>query len=238
MKRSLTVLAILAMSSSAFAVDNYNREKVLELFAQYNPSVLQRADENETYNSILQELVDSYNGPENMDTRLELIALIRNFDNSLALSVLDRRYGEIFLMGKMSGTDIDSAREKYRSDVQTLIGKIWAVSVQVQELRLQEYKEQLKTVKKDDSLPASEKKENVDFLNKQIQNTRLEIKNLKKDPGTYIANVTDMYVLQTERNLAEQLLSAHQQLQQETSLQAAQAENLKISYKNKKPVAK
>jgi len=235
MKRSLIVLAVLAMSPSVFAADNYNREKVLDLFAQYNPSVLQRAGENETYNAILQKVVAGYDVPENIETRLELIALIRNFDNSLALTVLDQRYGELFLMSEMSGTDISSARESYRKDIQTIIGKIWAVSVQVQELRLQEYKAQLKEVKKDASLPAAQKQVLISSLNEQIKDTRSEIKYLKKDPGAQIAAAANFYVAQAERKI---LLSVQLQADSKQPLQAAQAENLQIVSKNKKPIAK
>lgn len=237
MKRSLIVLAILALSSSAFAADTYNREKVLDLFAQYNPSVLQRASEDATYNSILQELAENYDAPENMQSRLELIALIRNFDNSLALSVLDQGYGETFLLGKVSGEDISSARENYRSHIRLIMSKIWAVSVQTQELRLQEYKDQLKQAKQDTALSAEEKNKLISFLNEQIKNTRFEIKNLKKNAPEQIIRVTDDYIKQRENDWSAELFAAREQLAQQ-DLQAAQADNLQISYKNKKPVAK
>ena len=48
MKRSLFILATLAMSSALYAAEPgfYTREKVLDIFAQYNPSVLENAQQN------------------------------------------------------------------------------------------------------------------------------------------------------------------------------------------------
>ena len=62
MRRSLFLLATLAMSSALYAqqdANGYNREKVLDIFAQYNPVVLENAKNNADYNAVLENLAVS-----------------------------------------------------------------------------------------------------------------------------------------------------------------------------------
>ena len=73
MKKTLFILATLAMSSALYAQAEagvYTREKVLELFAQYNPSVLEKARQNEAYNLVLESFASSYQAPQTEQERI------------------------------------------------------------------------------------------------------------------------------------------------------------------------
>ena len=155
MRRSLFILATLAMSSALYAqadAGHYNREKVLDIFSQYNPAVLENARQNADYNAVLEGLLASYNAPETEENRYELIALARNFDNSIRLKALAVNYEEAVLLSQMSGLDLSSAVLHFRRELTPVFQNIWAVTVQLREYQIDEYEAQLKELRKNKTL--------------------------------------------------------------------------------------
>lgn len=155
MRRSLFILATLAMSSALYAqadAGHYNREKVLDIFSQYNPAVLENARQNADYNAVLEGLLASYNAPETEENRYELIALARNFDNSIRLKALAVNYEEAVLLSQMSGLDLSSSVLHFRRELTPVFQNIWAVTVQLREYQIDEYEAQLKELRKNKTL--------------------------------------------------------------------------------------
>ena len=97
MKKSFSVLAALMFFSAALYGANYSREDVLALVAQYNPAILEKASADEGYNAILQGLASAYTAEKTDENFIELVALIRNFDNSLSLAAAANRYQDALL---------------------------------------------------------------------------------------------------------------------------------------------
>ena len=88
MRRSLFILAALALTPAVYAQGDatpFTREQVLEIFSQYNPSVLEQASQNEDYNTVLDSFLDAYESSNTPMARTELIAVARNFDNSIRI---------------------------------------------------------------------------------------------------------------------------------------------------------
>lgn len=229
MKKSLSILVALVISSAALYGANYNREDVLALVAQYNPAILEKAAADEGYNAVLQGLASAYTAEQTDENFIELVALIRNFDNSLALAAASNRYQDALLLNKMNGMDLTTARATFEKEVTDVLGHIWATTLQVQDLALDTYKQRLKEVKKEESLSKTERLAAQDLLKAKIKNVKREIKNLKKYSGAQLTAAANAYVAQTEQNF---------ELKLEQARLAAEAENLQVASKNKKPVAK
>lgn len=237
MKRSLAVLALLTLSSASLcAAENYNREKVLALFAQYNPAVLEKAQQDGDYNALVQEVADAYNLPETDENRYTLLALIRNFDNSLDLNNLTAVYEKTLYLHATNGLEVDSITERFSQDLVPVFSRIWAVSLQTHTQHLQEAKARVKEIKKDKSLTAAQRKEALDEQEKTISFLKQEIKNLKKDAASRIVTITDDYAAQVKQDLLQQLSSRSSVTAHNTAVQ--ETENLSLISKNKKPVAK
>ena len=238
MKRSLAVLALLTLSSASLcAAENYNREKVLALFAQYNPAVLEKAQQNADYNDILQSVAAAYNLPQTDENHYTLLALIRNFDNSIDLNVLTAEYERAFYVNAVNNLRTSAIAEEFRTNLQPVFSRIWAVSVETHQLHLKEAKAKVKALKKDKSLSAEEKEKALTTQKETISFLKQEIKNLKKNSASQIVSACDSYATQTEQAILQEIarnraaLAAHNTAVKETA-------NLSITSKNKKPVAK
>ena len=240
MKRSLAVLALLALSSASLcATENYNREKVLALFAQYNPSVLENAQQNGAYQSILESVAQSYNLPQTEENTYSLIALIRNFDNSLLLNALSEEYQRALFVNYANDVDTTAITERFVQDLTPVFSRIWAVSVQVFQLRLKDAKGQLKAVKKDKTLSDVERKETSAVLKQKISLLKQEISNLKKDSATQINGAVESFAAQAQAHVWQSLEQSRQaSLAAQKNVAVKETKNLSITSKNKKPVAK
>lgn len=241
MRRSLFILATLAMSSALYAqadAGHYNREKVLDIFSQYNPAVLENARQNADYNAVLEGLLASYNAPETEENRYELIALARNFDNSIRLKALAVNYEEAVLFSQMSGLDLSSAVLHFRRELTPVFQNIWAVTVQMREYQIDEYEAQLKELRKNKTLSKEARQAREAVLKEKIKALKTEIKSLKKDAGSQILSAVDVYVAETDRSIAEKLEAERARMQEASSKQVSQTKNLQVKTKNKKPVAK
>ena len=241
MKRSLFILATLAMSSALYAqpkADNYTREKVLELFAQYNPSVLENARQNEAYAAILESFLSSYAAPQTEQNRYELIAVARNFDNSIRLQQATAEYRDAFIFSHMSGAPLAPAAVRFRSQLLPLFANIWAATVELREYELQCVEEQLKAVRKNKKLSPQEREEQEKALLLRKAALKRESSALQKNPGGQIVASVDAYMAQADKNLSQQQQAVQAAQAQAAGEQPLQTPNLQIKTKNKKPVAK
>lgn len=240
MKRSLAVLGLLALSTASFsAAENYTREKVLALFATYNPAVLERAQQDEAYRAVLETVASSYNVSETDENRYTLIALIRNFDNSLAISSLTGEYERAYLVHILNQLDPAVITRQFHDDLTPNFENVMAVTLEIDEMRLKEAKTKLRALRKKTDLSAQEKEQARLALRQEISLLKQEIKNLKKDSSSQLAASVDAFVSSAQTHVLQTI--AHSQdaaRMMEQSPAAQEAENLSIISKNKKPVAK
>ncbi|MBP5429271.1 MAG: hypothetical protein J6Y25_00030 [Elusimicrobiaceae bacterium] len=219
MKHHLFVLATVTLSSTLYA-QPLTRAQAQSVFAQYNPSLVERAAQNPDLNTVLDEVLTAYLQRRPADTlanRYELIALARNFDNSLQLNALEDHYKQAVLYSALGGHVQEAALAYTRQEMQPVLARIWAVSVQVKEQLLAQYKDQARHDK--------------DFRTQQapvLDALQADLENLTTHVGPQLQNLLQQRLDAIE----EQALG---ELQQQ---QAAQADNLQIKTKHKKPVAK
>lgn len=234
MKHGLWVLATCLMASAVYAQteNSFSRQEVLDIFAQYNPSVLERAKQNPDYNAVLEDFLTSYlNGNVPADS-YEVMAIARNFDNSINLQILKDIYAQLWLTAKLTGGDITPSRELFTKDVADVVTNIWAVTTQLRQVQLDDLKNQRRALKKDDSLTEQEKQVVLDALNDHIKSLKTELKSLKKNAGEQIISSAEEFVAVTEADLTAALADMASQAA------AAEAENLQVKSNHKKPVAK
>lgn len=241
MKRSTLLLAMLSLSVVLYAqpaVSALTREQVLEVFSRFNPSVLEKARQDAAYQNLLEQLLASYDGVKASPNRWEMIALARNFDHSVYLHRLTETYRQLWLASEMMGADIGPQRELFTSDVRDVFTHFWAVTVQLRQYQLAQMRQELRQVRRDKTLPATERTQRQEQLKAQIQSLQEEIKAFKKQPGEQICFLTQTYVNQVEEKARAQAFAVKRQASMQAAQQAAQSENLQIKSKNKKPVAK
>lgn len=236
MRRSLFILASLALSSALYAQAEpapFSREQVLEIFSQYNPSVLEQAQADADYNSILESFLASYESSRTPMGRYELIAVARNFDNSIRLQALTDVYKQTATASSVMGGPSAAAEQLFRKDLTDVVGRIWAVTVQLRSFQLKEAKARLKSVRADKMLSKEVRTLQADQIKAEIRALKAEIKSLQKHRGEIIQSAVDAYVLQTQKQASQGLLRAAR-----SSLDTAEAENLQVKSNHKKPVAK
>lgn len=235
MRRTLLLLAALSLTPAAYAQGDaapFAREQVLEIFSQYNPSVLEQASQNEDYNTVLESFLDAYEAARVPADRAEVIAIARNFDNSIRLQVLTNAYLQTLSAMQVMGGDKASAETLFRQDLTSVFSQVWAVSVQLRQYQLAEAKKALKTVRADKALSAAQRDEQAASLQEDIRLLKAELKSLKKNAGDTVLSAVDSYMQQVRQADAGLLQAA----------QAAAAvdgtENLQVKSNHKKPVAK
>lgn len=238
MRRSLFLLATLAMSSALYAqpdASTYNREKVLDIFAQYNPSVLENAKKNADYNAILEDLAASYQAPDTEDARFELISVARNFDNSIRLHTLSEQYEEALFLSAVNGVDSSATDKYFNRQVADVLGRVWAVTVNLREEQIKEYKKQLAQVKKDKPADRTAKS---NALKAKIKAVKAELKALKKDPGSQISTAAQAFGQQVQTRVQARLSALAASAEKDAAMQTEQTPNLQVKTNHKKPVAK
>lgn len=240
MKKSMFVLATMALSVMLYAQpgqDTFSRAEVLEIFEQFNPSVLEQAKQNSDYNAILELFLSSYQNSKTPTNRYELIAVARNFDNSIRLESLSAIYHPLWMASQMSGQDNAIARQAFTNDVTHVMQGVWNETVNLRNLQLTEAKARLKTIGKDKTLSKEDRAAQKKQIKEDIKTLKAELKTLKKNPQEYVKSAAQDYVSSTEKKFAAQAeaerQAAHQKVQS-----AKQAKNLQVKTKNKKPVAK
>ncbi len=235
MRRSLFILAALALTPAVYAqADNahFTREQVLEIFSQYNPSVLEQAQENADYNAVLESFLEAYDASSAQTERAEIIAVARNFDNSIQLQVLTDAYYQAASAARLMGGNEASAEKLFREDLTDVFSRVWAVTVQLRSYQLAEAKQSLKSVRADKTLPQAERAARIKQLQTEIRALKAERKSLQKNRAEIIMSAVDSYVLQVQQAEGGLLQAARQ------AASASEAENLHVKSNHKKPVAK
>ena len=238
MKRSIFLLASLAISSALYAQAEeplLSREQVLDFFAQYNPAVLERAQQDARYQALVDGFVQTFQGPDNLENRFEILAAVRNFDNSIRLHGLTERYTKQAVWAQMASQESAGLEAVYRKEVQDVMSNIYGVTVQANEWKLQELKRALKQLKKED-LPLAQKQTQLSNLKAAIEQQKQNVRSLKKNAGEMVTAYTEQQVATAKRQAAESLVSSQRGAAQEDS--AKQSSNLQIKTNHKKPVAK
>lgn len=235
MRRTLFVLAALALAPAVYAQADpayFTREQVLEIFSQYNPSVLEQASQSADYNAVLDSFLDAYEAASQPVDKMELIAVARNFDNSIRLQLLTNAYLQTAATLRLTGGDVSSADRLLRKDLTDVFSRIWAVTVQLRRYQLAETKQALKAVRADKTLSAEVRSEQIGALQAEIRALKMELKELQKDRGEEVLFAVDAYIQQLQQAQSGLLQAARE------SAAASETENLQVKSKHKKPVAK
>ena len=239
MKKGLLLLAALAVSSALYAQENQNlgREDVLAAFKEYNPAALEKAARNPAYNDLLNKVAAAYSAPDTDERQNEMIALVKNFDNSVRLQAAREEYFNGRTLQAVSGEELAALDARVQAELQEVVKSVFDNTLEVREIQIDRYQEQIKAVKKDDSLSKEQKKASVAELKDKIKAVKTEIKTLKKNSKQKIQDTADVYFADirseyTRRQDIERLRAKAQELQ------ASQTAARDVKADNKKPVAK
>ena len=233
MKRGLFVLATLTLSSALYAQQTLTLEQARHIVADFNPQLLERAAQDSDVNSLVEKMISSYMAaqPEyTLETRYALASLARNFDNSIALHAAVQQYKEA-LRYTQAGGNVNVAAEQAASTlIDEVFPRIWAVSVQTKGELLNAYEQERKVLRRDKALSPNVKEEQLHALDFSIKVLRADIKELHTRTGEQLRALTQATLAQAKAQVAQERAT----LQEQT---AAQATNLQIKSKHKKPVA-
>lgn len=235
MKKGWVLLAALFASSAIGAAQSQTlgKQDILDAFKRYNPAALEKAALSRQYEDLLNKLAESYSAPRTEKNQLEMIALVKNFDNSIRLQGVKNRYAEGRTLQLVSGTDLTSLDRTTRAEILALVENIYQNTIEVKEIQLKNYKAQRKAIKKSRVLSRDEKKRIVAVFDQQIKDVKEELSSFKQDHQQKIQDTADVYFAEIRSNYEASVSAASEQ-----SLSAEQAENLSVTDKNKKPVAK
>lgn len=239
MKRCLLLLAVLAAASSLYAQDSqkYTQEEVLAVFAQYNPAVLEKAKNNAQYNEILQNLAASYQKEKTAQSETELIALVKNFDNSLRLFVIAKTYENGLALQQASNIDLAALEGATRADLLAVFEDIYEQTLDIHNAEIKLCKVRIKALKKDKSLDKQERNAQIEKENARIKELKAEIKQLKKDAKNKVRSASELYFSDLKAEASSQVASATKAAKEEAE-KAKASKNLEVKAKNKKPVGK
>lgn len=238
MKKSTLLLATLVLTPALYAQASgplFTREQVLDVFARFNPAVLENASQDKEYEAVLDFFVNNYRKEISPANEAELIAVARNFDTSIRLDVLTKVYQEKWRLLKMTGQPTESLHRMFAHDLEDEIAHIWAVTVQLQQYRLDQAKAELARLRKDS--PLSQRAQREQQLRGEIKASRAAIKQLQKQAGAYITSAVEEYIAQTDKKLEQDMFSVQRTAVGQATQQARATTNLQIKSKHKKPVA-
>ena len=238
MKRNLLVLALLASSCALYAQQNDSAAVVKAIFEHYNPSVLQRAEQDPAYNAVLQQVIYSTPTDGTLENHWEVAALAKNFDNSIRLSALAQEYEDALIMAAASGNAVEPTAQKYRAELTQVYSRIWAVSVNMQEELLARYKKILKQTGKDPSFSKEQRDEQKKEIQGRMDKTKAYLKQLKGNAGEYITSAVDSVMMSAENNAAMTLALTQARSQMQAAQAVEEVQNLQIKNNNQKRVAK
>ncbi len=236
MKRSLCLLATVTLSSALPVQGGLTREQALEIVKDYNPSILEHATQQEGYHLMLESMLDGFMAAQPADTlenRYTLIALARNFDNSLLLTAERARYKQAIFYSQVAPSVMEPARAHAAQAFYQVFPQIWAVSVQIKQDLLSQYQSIRTAVRKDKKLSEPEKTTRLARLDGSIAALKADLKQLHTRPEEQLASLVNQTLAQTEA----EALAQWEALCNEQPQQAAQTTNLQIKTKHKKPVA-
>ena len=239
MKRCLLLLAVLAAASALQAQDGqkYSREDVLAVFAQYNPQVLENAKVNEDYNHILQQWASAYQQEKSPQADWELMAVAKNFDNSLRLFVIAQTYEESLALQKAANMDFASLDVSTRQALVTVFQDIYNATLDIKAQEIAQTKARIKALKKDKTLAAAQRKLQLTQEKALLKSLKTEVKTLKKDASAKVKSASDVYFADMKERALAKLETAYQAALKQAQ-QAKSSANRQVKSKNKKPVGK
>lgn len=234
MKKGLLLLAVLAASSALCAQDKtLGGQDVLDAFKEHNPAALEKAASQPAYGALLSKLTAAYSAPDTPENRLEMVALVKNFDNSLALQAAKDEYFRSRTLQTASGAQLQALDERVSRQLLGAVESIFQNTLAVRKWQIKGYKADIKAVKKDKSLSKEQKNERVAALKAQIRAVKSEVKALKKDSEQKIADTARVYFADIR---SEYEASLRRSVGSENP--SGKTSNLDVKTKNKKPVAK
>ncbi len=198
MKRGLFLLATVTLSSALYAQGTLTHEQAREVFAAYNPALLEKAAQDENLNQFLGSVLDEYvaqNLPDTVESRYTLIALARNFENSLAVNAALAQYKNALIYSQQGGDVQAAAREHASKILSAVYPRIWAVSVQVKEDLLTQYQKELKTA---NITPAQKQ-----GLQAAMKAVKADLKNLRTRTGEQLVVLTQDALTKAEVQAAQ-----------------------------------
>lgn len=231
MKRGLFLLATVTLSSALYAQQTLTRKAVVDVFTQYNPQLMHTAKQNQQVQLQLDALMDAYAGqqlPDTLENRYTLIALARNFENSILLNSLTKQYQRALLYARLGDSNTQAAaRAATHRALASVYARIWAVSVQVKEDLLQKYQQARQEIAKRSDLTPAQRQELKNRYQQAETLLRADIKQLYTHPGRRVQYLT-----------AQALAAAEAEMQGALSLLETEGTtNLQIKTDHKKPVA-
>lgn len=203
MKKTSWLWILLASAATLYAQNNefLGQEDLLEAFRQYNPDALEMAASNAPYGKILYDLAQTYRAPRTEEQKYALIALVKNFENSIILQVISREYMQARQLQAVSGTELPSLQENTQAKIALLLWDVHQKTLEVKKLQLADHKQILKQIRQDKSLSAAQKKE-------RLQAQKEHIKQIKKELRQFKANAKQKIYL-TAQAYAQQLAAAY-----------------------------
>lgn len=228
MKRGLFLLATFTLSSALYGQASLTPDQAREVFGLYNPALLEKASQQEEWNQLLDTVLQQFlrqNPEDTLENRYTLIALARNFDNSLALNHTLEQYYQALVYSQYGTPVYKAARQHASNELNLIYPRIWAVTVQVKEALLNDYQHVFRSAE----LTAEQKK----FLFYSIEALKADLKNLKTHTGEQLTALTQEALEQVR----QQALSDRASLLEENSFQTHNTDNLQVKTKHKKPVA-
>lgn len=231
MKRGLFLLATVTLSSALYAQQTLTREAVSDLFTTYNPQLMTQAGQQPLLQQWVEQVIDTYTGrqlPDTLENRYTLIALVRNFENSILLDSITKQYQRALLYARMGDDTVEaSARVFAQTVLPRIYARIWAVSVQVKEDLLARYQQQKKQVAFQTALTPAQRQELQAAYQRAITLLRADLKQLRTAPGRQVQALTAQTLAVAQAEIGAAV----------SSLQAQETSNLQVKTNHKKPVA-
>ena len=239
MKKSLLLLVALAVSSALCAQESqkFGPEDVMAAFKEYNPAALEKAAANPAYNDLLNKVALAYSAPRTDASQNEMIALVLNFDNSVRLQVVREDYFNGRTLQMVSGEELNALESNASAALKDIVEDVYKNTLKVKDLQIDRYKEQIKAVKKDESLSKDQRKEAVKALNDKVKAVKAEVKTLKKNAKEKVQGTADVYLAEIRAEYLQRQNAQLNSAQQKASAAAA-APSQEVKADNKKPVAK
>lgn len=236
MKKKILFLLALFSSSVLCAQQSQQlgKEDVLAAFKKYNPVALEKAAVNSAYHELLFKLVSAYSAPRTQENENELIALVKNFDNSLALQAVKLNYEKNRQLQLSTGMDLQALDQKSYGYLLQIVQNIFDNTIDIKKIQIQRYKEEIKEIKKDKTLSSVQKKEQIKEIKNKISAVKLSIKQLKQNSKQKIQDTASVYWAEIRTDYEKKALIS----QKKASFSSEQADNLSVKSNNKKPVAK
>lgn len=198
MKRGLFLLATFTLSSALYAQGILTREQAREVFAAYNPMLLEKATQDENLNQFVSSVLDEYitQNPRNtLENRYTLAALARNFESSITINAALEQYKNALIYSRQGGAVQEAARTHASRVLVQAYSRMWAVSVQVKQDLLAQYQKNLKAP----GITPVQKQ----HLQASIEAVKADLKNLHTATGEQLLALTQAALIRAEAQITQ-----------------------------------